>query len=89
MTLNKNNFIKLCEAAWDLSHDGTGKQVFLEYSPHVAWLDLKLYLNGWSEGAEADTKYTLREDSGSTFSQSCDPDDILEALQVMVKEGEA
>lgn len=89
MTLNKSNFLKLCEAAWDLSHDGTGKQVFLEYSPHVAWLDLKLYLNGWSEGAEADTKYTLQEDGASRFSQCCDPDDIAESLQVMVKEGEA
>ena len=88
MKLNKSNYLKLCEAAWDLSHDGTGKQMFLEYSPHVEWLDLKLYLNGWSEGADPDTKYTLREDSGSTFSQSCDPDDIVESLQAMVKEAD-
>lgn len=88
MTLNKSNFLKLCEVAWDISHDGTGKQVFLEYSPHVAWLDLKLYLNGWSEGAEADTKYILQEDGASRFSQTCDPDDIAESLQVMVKEAD-
>ncbi len=86
MKLNKSNFLKLCEVAWDISHDGTGKQIFLEYSPHVEWLNLKLYLNGWSEGADPDTKYTLKESSGSTFSQSCDPDDILEALQAMAKE---
>ena len=88
MKLNKSNYMKLCEAAWDLSHDGTGKQVFLEYSPHVAWLDLKLYLNGWKVDTRPDTVYTFTEANGSTFSQSCDPDDILEALQTMVKEAD-
>ena len=89
MTLNRNNYLKLCEAAWDLSHDGSGKQVFLEYSPHVEWLDLKLFLNGWSADAAPDTKYTLKESDGSTFSQSCDPDDIVESLQAMTKEADA
>ena len=88
MTLNRNNYLKLCEVAWDISHDGSGKQVFLEYSPHVEWLDLKLFLNGWSANADPDTQYTLKESGGSTFSQSCDPDDIVESLQMMVKEAE-
>ena len=89
MTLNKNNYLKLCEAAWDLSHDGSGKQVFARYSPHVGKLELAVYFGGWEPDRLADTVYELTEADGSKFSQECDPDDILEALQMMVKEGEA
>lgn len=85
MKLNKSNFLRLCEAAWDLSHDGTGKDVFLSYSPHVAKLELNMFLEGWKVDTRPDTVYTFTEANGSTFSQSCDPDDILEALQMMVK----
>ena len=85
MNLNRTNFLKLCEAAWDLSHDGSGKDVFLSYSPHVAKLELNMFLEGWKVDTRPDTVYTFTEANGSTFSQSCDPDDIVESLQAMVK----
>ena len=88
MTLNRNNYLKLCEAAWDISHDGTGKDVFLSYSPHVAKLELNMFLEGWKVDTRPDTVYTFTEANGSTFSQSCDPDDIVESLQAMVKEAD-
>ena len=89
MTLNKSNYMKLCEVAWDISHDGTEKQVFARYSPHVAKLELAVYFGGWEPDRFPNTVYELTEADGSKFSQECDPDDIAETLQAMVKEADA
>ena len=83
MELNKKSYMATCEAAWDLSHDGSGKQVFLRYSPLAGYISVEVFFHGWSEGVEADTVYTLKEQGASNFQQACDPDDIVEALKMM------
>ena len=87
MKLNKSNAMKLFEAAFDMSHDGTGKQVFVTYSPHVGSMQVDIYLNGWKAETRPDTSYVLYEGSDGYFQQACDADDIAEALQAMIGEG--
>jgi len=50
---DKKYIIERAIALSNLVEDAGG-HLFFEYSPHVNWVGLSVYLNGWKEGASAD-----------------------------------
>lgn len=50
---DKKYIIERAIALSNLVEDAGG-HLFFEYSPHVNWVSLSVYLNGWKEGASAD-----------------------------------
>lgn len=46
--MNKTKIIELLELCMEINEE-TKHDVFFSYSPHVKWIDVSYYFNGWDE----------------------------------------
>lgn len=61
---------KIIVKAYEVNKN-TNHTVFVRFSGHVNWLEVKIFLNGWKEDADEDISYTI----------SLRRDNIVEQLQ--------
>lgn len=50
--MNKTKIIELLELCMEINEE-TKHDVFFSYSPHVKWIDVSYYLNGWEKYKDA------------------------------------
>ncbi len=72
-----NRILNLCIEAKEHGHD-----CFFQYTPHVEWAEVRIYVDGWRSGEEADKE--LR----ANFDKPKELEEIIEILEKLIQEGE-